>query len=197
MRDTRIAAQDGMRAAIERSGYYPGLVYDAVSSALGAEPVVSYVVTHDTLFDPGMEVRRHMTVLALTPTRLVYSHTDESPAEPGDADSRPQAETSTEAVRFSQISSVAVTRVVPDPASYVPGATMPSEVVLTIGWNVLSHIELEPAHCGDESCEADHGYTGTMTADDLTMRVSEGADGEDAVRQVLGFAQALSEATST
>jgi hypothetical protein len=197
MRDTRIAAQDGMRAAIERSGYYPGLVFDAVSSALGAEPVVSYVVTHDTLFDPGMEVRRHMTVLALTPTRLVYSHTDESPAEPGDAESRPQAETSTEAVRFSQISSVAVTRVVPDPASYVPGATMPSEVVLTIGWNVLSHIELEPAHCGDESCEADHGYTGTMTADDLTMRVSEGADGEDAVRQVLAFAQALSEATST
>ena len=197
MRDTRIAAQDGMRAAIERSGYYPGLVFDAVSSALGAEPVVSFVVTHDTLFDPGMEVRRHMTVLALTPTRLVYSHTDESPAEPGDAESRPQAETSTEAVRFSQISSVAVTRVVPDPASYVPGTTMPSEVVLTIGWNVLSHIELEPAHCGDESCEADHGYTGTMTADDLTMRVSEGADGEDAVRQVLAFAQALSEATST
>jgi hypothetical protein len=197
MRDTRIAAQDGMRAAIERSGYYPGLVYDAVSSALGPEPVVSYLVTHDTLFDPGMEVRRHMTVLALTPTRLVYSHTDESPAEPGDAESRPQAETSTEAVRFSQISSVAVTRVVPDPASYVPGSTMPSEVVLTIGWNVLSHIELEPAHCGDESCEADHGYTGTMTADDLTMRVSEGADGEDAVRQVLAFAQALSEATST
>jgi hypothetical protein len=185
-----------MRAAIERSGYYPGLVFDAVSSALGPEPVVSYVVHHDALFDPGMEVRRHMTVLALTPTRLVFSHTDESPAEPGDSDSRPQAETSTEAVRFAQIQSVAVTRVIPDPASYVSGTTMPSEVVLTIGWNVLSHIELEPAHCGDDSCEADHGYTGTVTADDLTMRVSEAADGEDAVRQVLAFAQALSEATS-
>jgi Family of unknown function (DUF5998) len=195
MRDTRIPA-GGMRAAIERSGYYPGLVFDAVSSALGGEPVVSYVVTHDALFDPGMEVRRHMTVLALTPTRLVYSHTDESPAEAGDEESRPQAETSTEAVRFSQISSVAVTRVIPDPATYVPGTTMPSEVVLTIGWNVLSHIELEPAHCGDDSCEADHGYTGTVTADDLTMRVSEAADGQDAVRQVLAFAQALSEATS-
>jgi Family of unknown function (DUF5998) len=195
MRDTKLA-DGGMRAAIERSGYYPGVVFDAVSSALGAEPVVSYVVHHDALFDPGMEVRRHMTVLALTPTRLVFSHTDESPAEAGDEDSRPQAETSTEAVRFTQIQSVAVTRVIPDPASYVSGTTMPSEVVLTIGWNVLSHIELEPAHCGDDSCEADHGYTGTMTADDLTMRVSEAADGEDAVRQVLAFAQALSEATS-
>jgi hypothetical protein len=86
--------------------------------------------------------------------------------------------------------------VVPDPASYVPGVTMPTEVVLTIGWNVLSHVELEPAHCGDENCEADHGYTGTITADDLTMRVSEAADGEEAVRQVLAFAVALTEATT-
>jgi len=194
MSDTRVAA-DGMRAAIERSGYYPGLVYDAVSSALGAEPVVSYVVQSDALFDPGMEVRRHMTVLALTPTRLVYSHTDESPADLAEEDSRPQAETSTEAVRFANIASVAVTRVIPDPARYVPGATMPSEVVLTIGWNVLAHIELEPAHCGDENCEADHGYSGTLTSDDLTLRVSEAADGEDAVRQVLAFARALSEVT--
>ncbi len=193
MRDTRASA-GGLRSAIERSGYYPGVVADAVSAALGHEPVVSYFVLHDALFDPGMEVRRHMTVLVLTPSRLVYSHTDEHPAD--DADSRPQAETSTEAVRFAQISSVAVTRLVPDPASYVPGVTMPAEVVLTIGWNVLSHLELEPAHCGDESCEADHGYTGTITADDLAIRVSEAADGEDAVRQVLAFGQALSEATS-
>jgi hypothetical protein len=86
--------------------------------------------------------------------------------------------------------------VVPDPATYVPGVTMPSEVILTIGWNVLSHVELEPAHCGDESCEADHGYLGTITADDLTLRISEAADGEDAVRQVLKFATALNDATA-
>ncbi|HWG61443.1 MAG TPA: DUF5998 family protein [Streptosporangiaceae bacterium] len=193
MRQTSTTAL-GLRSAIERSGYYPGLVADAVFSALGPETPVSYVVQNDALFDPAMEVRRHMTVLVLTPTRLLYSHTDENPGdEPG---ARPQAETSTEAVRFSRISSVAVTRVVPDPASYLPGVTMPTEVVLTIGWNVLSHVELEPAHCGDENCEADHGYTGTITADDLTMRVSEAADGEEAIRQVLDFAGALSEATT-
>ena len=192
MRDTRVTADD-LRAAIERTGYYPGLVTDAVWSSLGAEPVTAYVVTHDAIFDPGMEVRRHITVLALTPTRLIYSHTDEHPAE--EPEGRPQAETSTEAVRFSRVSSVALTRVVPDPASYVAGVTMPSEVVLTIGWNVLSHVELEPAHCGDENCEADHGYMGTITADDLTLRMSEAADGEDQVRQVLSFAAALSDAT--
>ena len=176
------------------AGYYPGLVTDAVWESLGAEPVTAYVVTHDAIFDPGMEVRRHITVLALTPTRLIYSHTDEHPPE--EPDGRPQAETSTEAVRFSRVSSVALTRVVPDPASYVAGVTMPSEVVLTIGWNVLSHVELEPAHCGDENCEADHGYMGTITADDLTLRMSEAADGEDGVRQVMSFASALSDATA-
>ena len=193
MRETRVTADD-LRAAIERTGYYPGLVTDAVWESLGAEPVTAYVVTHDAIFDPGMEVRRHITVLALTPTRLIYSHTDEHPPE--EPDGRPQAETSTEAVRFSRVSSVALTRVVPDPSSYVAGVTMPSEVVLTIGWNVLSHVELEPAHCGDENCEADHGYMGTITADDLTLRMSEAADGEDGVRQVMSFASALSDATA-
>lgn len=193
MSDTKA---DDLQSAIERTGYYPGLVYDAVASAVGAEPVVSFVVHHDAGFDPGMEMRRHITVMALTPSRLVYSHTDEYPADETQPGSRPQAETSTEAVRHSRISSVALTRVIPDPARYLPGATTPTEVVLTIGWNVLAHIEIEPAHCGDESCDADHGYAGTLTADDLTVRVSSAADGPEAVQQVVSFAAALAEATS-
>jgi hypothetical protein len=185
---------EGLRSAIERSGYYPGLITDAVGDAIGREPVTAFVVHHDAIFDPGMEVRRHMTVLALTPTRLIYSHTDEHPPEEPDTSTR--ADTHTEAVRFSRVSSVSLTRIVPDPASYVPGVTLPSEVIMTIGWNAMSHLELEPAHCGDSTCEADHGYVGTITADDLTMRLSEAADGEDGVRQVLAFVAALSEATA-
>src|SRR5689334_24593677 len=103
MRETRVLT-DGLRSAIERSGYYPGLVSDAVASALGSEPVTAYVVHHDAIFGPGLEVRRHMTVLALTPTRLVYSHTDEQPAE--GSGSRPRAESSREPVRFGQLWSV-------------------------------------------------------------------------------------------
>ena len=95
MTETRVMTED-LRAAIERSGYYPGLVTDAVASALGPEPVTAFFAHHDAIFDPGMEVRRHMTVLALTPTRLVYSHTDEHPAD--DPQSRPRAETSTEEI---------------------------------------------------------------------------------------------------
>jgi Family of unknown function (DUF5998) len=193
MRETRVMTE-GLRAAIERSGYYPALITDAVSDAVGPEPVTAFVVHHDAIFDPGMGVRRHMTVLALTPTRLIYSHTDEHPPE--DADATPRAETSTEAIRFSRVSSVSLTRIIPDPQSYKAGVTLPSEVIMTIGWNVVSHLEIEPAHCGDSSCEADHGYVGTITADDLTLRLSEAADGEEGVRQVLAFTAALSEATA-
>ncbi|MEV4252637.1 DUF5998 family protein [Spirillospora sp. NPDC049652] len=192
MRETRATAH-GLRTAIERSGYYPGLVADAVESAIGDERVAAYVVHHEAAFDPAMEVRRHVTVLALTATRLLLCHTDEHP--PGDGMARPHASTTTEAVKLDGVQSVALTRVVPDPEAYVPGMP-PSEVVLTIGWGAIAHIDLEPATCGDENCEADHGYTGSVTADDLSLRVSEAADGSDAVTQVLAFAEALSAATA-
>lgn len=192
MRETRISAA-GLREAIERSGYYPDLVTDAVESALGKETVAAFVVHHEATFDPAMEVRRHVTVLVLTAGRLLVCHTDEHPEVEGVSASH--ASTTTEAVRLSRIQSVAVTRVVPDPASYVPGVA-PTEVTLTIGWGAISHVDLEPATCGDENCEADHGYTGAITADDLSLRVSEAADGPEAVSHVLAFAKSLSEATA-
>src|SRR5690606_18158966 len=192
MRETPVSAA-GMREAIERCGYYPDLVADAVDSALAGEEVLAYVVHHEATFDPGMEVRRHVTVLALSPTRLIVCHTAEQP--PAEGIPTPYAPTTTEAVQLSKSQSVAVTRVVPDPASYVPGVVRPSEVTLTIGWGAISHVDLEPASCGDENCEADHGYTGAITADDLSLRVSEAADGPEAVANVLAFAKALSEAT--
>lgn len=57
MRETR-ATVSGLRTAIERSGYYPALVADAVESAVGDEHVTAYVVHHEATFDPAMEVRR-------------------------------------------------------------------------------------------------------------------------------------------
>jgi hypothetical protein len=68
--------------------------------------------------------------------------------------------------------------------------------VLTIGWGAVSRIDLEPATCGDPQCEADHGYSGTASNDDLSVRVSEVADGADVVRQVLAFAAELAQATA-
>lgn len=183
----------GLRAAIERSGYYPALVAEAVEAAVGGEPVASYLVHQETTFDAN-EVRRHVTVLVLTGTRFIVSHTDEQAAD-GTSPS-PYATTSTESVKLDRIASVVLSRVVANPESYTPG-TLPREVVLTIGWGAVSRIDMEPATCGDPNCEADHGYTGSTTADDLSLRVSEAGDGPETVRQALVFAQALSEATVT
>ena len=48
-----------------------------------------------------------------------------------------------------------------------------------------------PAHCGDPECDADHGYSGTFAADDLTVRMSVAADGADNVARLVTFATAL------
>jgi hypothetical protein len=181
-----------LRADIERSGYYPELVSDTLDTALAGESVLSYVVHHEATFDHD-ELRRHVTVLALTPTRLIVGHTDEHPAD--ETSTSPYATASTEAVRIERIDSVVVTRVAADAAKHRRGAPV-REVVLTIGWGAVSRIDLEPASCGDPNCDADHGYTGTASNDDLALRVSEAADGAEVVAQTLTFAAALSQATA-
>ena len=80
------------------------------------------------------------------------------------------------------------------PATYTPG-TLPREVVLTIGWGAVQRLDLEPAGSSDPNCDADHVYTGSATADDLSLRVSEAGDSPETVAQALVFARALSEAT--
>jgi hypothetical protein len=167
-------------------------VSDTLDTALASEPVVSYVVHHEATFDHD-ELRRHVTVLALTPTRLIVGHTDEHPAD--ETSPTAYASASTEAVRLERIDSVVVTRVAANAAAHQRGAPV-REAVLTIGWGAVSRIDLEPASCGDPHCEADHGYTGTASNDDLALRVSEAADGAPVVAQILEFAAALSQATA-
>ena len=183
------ATLDGLRADVQRAGYYPDLVLEAVQSAVAGEPLESYVVHQETTFD-AEEVRRHVTVLVLTPTRLVVGHTDDH-VEPGST--TPVATTSTESVPISRIASVVVTRAVPDPAAKRRAT---AEVTVTVGWGAVARLDLEPAGCADADCDADHGYTGTATADDLSLRVSAAAEGADAVRRALDFAAALSLATA-
>ena len=188
MADTTLA---GLRAAIEHAGYYPDLVADTIDSALAGEPAEAFVVHQETTFDSD-EVRRHITVLVLTPTRLVLGHADDRPAD--QLTPAPYVTASTEAVPLSAVRSVVVNRVVTDPGRYAGGR--PQEVTVTIGWGAVSRLDLEPATCGDPDCDADHGYTGTASADDIALRVSEAAEGVDAVDRLLTFAAALSRATA-
>jgi len=181
--------------AIEKSGYYPDVVSDAVSAAVAGELVDSFLVHHEPTIERD-EVRRHATVVVLTPSRLILAHTDEH--APDDLLPAPYTSTSTEAVTLSAVRSVVVNRMVANPASYV-GNPIPapgcSEAVVTIGWGGIGRIDLEPAACTDVDCDADHGYTGVIASDDFSIRVSAAADGEDAVASLLSFAESLSART--
>ena len=40
-----------LRESIERTGYYPDVVQDVMDNALGREPVLDFIVQHETTFD--------------------------------------------------------------------------------------------------------------------------------------------------
>jgi hypothetical protein len=186
---------------IEAAGYYPALVADVVESAVAGGEVVSHLVHQETTFDHDT-VRRHITVLALTATRLVVAHADDhvpedDHGEPDEAD--PQltptatATATSECVPLSAVRGVMLTHVVASPATYEPGS-LGRELTLTLGWGAVSRVDMIPASCGDPNCEADHGYEGTVTTDDIGLRISADADGEPALAQALAFARTLSAA---
>jgi hypothetical protein len=206
--DTRRELPADLRADLEHAGYYPDLVADVLDVAVADEPVVAHLVHAETTFDSDA-VRRHVTAMVLTATRLVVAHADDhGPDEPDDGGApaataapgrggvpEPVATAATESVPLRAVRSVVVNHVVPRPERYRRGAGS-RDLTLTIGWGAVSRLDLEPATCGDPGCEADHGYTGTASADDISLRVSADADGDRAVRRALAFARALSSATA-
>ena len=198
MESTRRFAQDGLpeelTEAITRAGYYPALVGDVVLAAVGPDPIQTHLVHQETTFDHDV-IRRHITVLVLTGTRLVIAHADDHPDEhpvaPGnDTD---VATATTESVPLSAVRGVMLTHVVPDPQHYRSGQ-LGREITLTIGWGAVNRLDLLPATCGDPSCEADHGFEGTVSSDDISLRISADADGPSALQAALEFARELSTA---
>ena len=178
-----------LRKAIDRTGYYPEVVADAVENAVAGEQVVSFFVHHEPTFEND-EVRRHQSVVVLTPSRLILAHTDEHTGD--DLLPEPYTSTSTEAVSLTAVKSVVVTRMTANPTR---GPQPPAEAVMTIGWGGVSRLDLEPAGCSDPECDADHGYTGVLASDDFSLRVSSAADGRDEVDGLLSFAASLSART--
>ena len=195
MRHTRGVASrqlDALSKDIERAGYYPEIVSDVLEIALAGQEVVSHLVHAETVFDRS-EVRRHVTALVLTPTRLIVGHVDDMPTDHPEIP--PAAAATTEVVSLDQIRAVGITHGIADPDHYRSG-TSATEVTLAVTWGAVSRIELEPAVCPDPQCDADHGYTGNVIPDDLVVRVSEAAEGPAAVEAAVQFAMALSRATS-
>lgn len=186
-----------LREQIDACGYFPEFVADSVAMALGDEEVVDHLVHHEATFSLE-QISRHLTVVVLTPTRLLVTHTDDGPTTDGNGRPMPvgHAVTSSEAIPLTAITAVAMSRVVSAPEKY--GRTRADSMVegwLTVNWGTMRRVDLEPAGCADPNCEADHGYTGTVVGDDITIRMSPAADGPDSVANLVRFGTSLQRAT--
>jgi hypothetical protein len=179
-----------LAAEIHACGYFPDLVAETVAMCLGQEEAVAHLVHHEATFNHD-EIQRHLSVLVLTDRRLLVSHTDEN-AEHGKPS---QALTTTEAVPLGKISSVALSQVVSHPERHGVRRAVVDETWLAISWGTMRRVDLEPAQCADPNCEADHGLTGMIAGEDLTVRISAAGDGPEKVQQLIGFATALQQAT--
>lgn len=170
---------------IELCGFYPQFVSESLEMAIGGSAVHAHVVHHEATFAHA-EVHRHLTALVLTDERLIVAHVDENPAE-----KVPQAISSVEVTPVRDISSVVLTRVMERPDEVRRPGPQLFETWLTISWGTVSRLDLEPAGCPDPECIADHGYTGTRTGEDLTMRMSRAADGVENATNLVTFASTL------
>jgi hypothetical protein len=177
-------------AEIQACRYFPELIADTVAMCLGAEQPLAHLVHQEATFNRD-EIQRHLTVLVLTPTRLLVCHTDEN-GEPGVP---AQALTTSESVGLGKITSVALSQVVTNAERYGSRKANITETWLAIAWGTMRRIDLEPTQCPDPNCEADHGLSGMIAAEDLTVRISTAADGPDKVQQLLSFATALQQVT--
>ena len=182
------ATRKDLRSEIEAAGYFPDLVEDAIVLAVGEEELVDFVVHHEPTFNHD-EIHRHVTILALTPTRLIVGHTDDHPAEPPGTGT--YAAASTESLALTKINTVVLTKVVAQPEAYRAGSEAVNETWLSVNWGAVRRLDLEPASCNDPECDADHGFTGALVGDDLTVRVSAAIDGAERVARLVHFATSL------
>ena len=180
-------AGSGLGASLVRAGFYPELVAHAIATELDGRAPRAHLVHVDTHFDYD-EIHRHITVLVLADDVLLAVHLDDHAADP--AGEAVLAQVSTELVPLRAIASVVLTTGYADPARFRPSDPV-AEMTIGVQWAGGQRLDLEPAGCADPQCEADHGYTGTATREDLVIRVAADAEGQVAVDNALAFARAL------
>lgn len=175
-----------LAAQIQDCGFFPQLVSDSVLTCLGTERIDAFLVHHEATF-ASQNIGRHLSVLVLTPTRLVVCHTDEH-----SDDEHPQtAITSSESVPLRLLGTVSLTKVIQHPENFDAADASVVETWLSLNWQGNRRIDVEPARCPDPACEADHGYMGSIIAEDMVIRMSPAADGKANVNRLIEFATAV------
>ncbi|MDR1118039.1 MAG: DUF5998 family protein [Bifidobacteriaceae bacterium] len=180
-----------LRKQLQAVGYFPAILGDVIDLALAGQAPVAFYVHPDVAFGPGT-IGRHLSVLALTPSRLIVIHADDhSEDEYGPA----AVAVSTEAVRLKEIKSVAVSQIFDQPDSY-QGGVPPRVIQLAVSWGGAHTVETEPAGCADPDCELDHGYSGAIASEDVSVAVTASLLGDEAAVRLSEFARRLSAAAA-
>ncbi|WP_298746594.1 DUF5998 family protein [uncultured Serinicoccus sp.] len=186
VRRVRSPLPDSLVADIDAAGYLPAVVHDVVVTAVGKDHVVTHLVHDETTFDE-MAVRNHLTVLVLTERRLVIAHADDHEGPEGQR----MATATSETVPLRAVRGVMLTHTLVDPEHY-DGSLAGRGITLTLGWGAVARVDLLPAVCDDPQCEGDHGYEGTVSSDDLSLRIAAEAHGVERLEQALIFSSELS-----
>lgn len=182
-----LSAAEALTRDIQQAGFYPELVLDTVDEALAGLVPTSHLVQVETHFDQN-EVHRHITVLVLAGQMLLVAHLDDQNLD--ESGQQVLAHVSVETLHVSRIRTLTISYTYPQPQHYQAGSPV-SEVSMLIAWTGSQRLDVQPADCPDPACDADHGYTGMGPREDMLLRVSAPADGEEATAQARSFARAL------
>ncbi|MFC9933174.1 DUF5998 family protein [Glutamicibacter sp. NPDC127525] len=174
-----------------RAGFYPQMVQDVLAEAMMGQPVLDHYVHLETHFD-HTEVHRHITVMVMSEKVLFIVHVDDQQLDDHGKDV--MAQVSVEMISLARIASVTTSYVYHQPQHY-SAADPVKELTFGLSWNGTKRIDLAPAACADPQCDADHGLNGTSQPEDLVIRVSAEADGQQAVNKAREFAVRLRLAT--
>ncbi|WP_035810447.1 MULTISPECIES: DUF5998 family protein, partial [Micrococcales] len=177
---------------IVNAGFYPQLVNDVVWDALDEQIPSSHLVHLETHFDQT-EVHRHITVVALAGEIVQITHVDDQTLD--EDGQQIVAHVSTETVPIRNLTSVTLSYAYRQPQNYT-SETPAAEVTLMMSWTGSHRLDLQPAGCADPQCEADHGYTGVAAREDVVLRISAEADGQQAVQDAKEFARSLRRANT-
>lgn len=166
---------------IERSGFYPNLVASALRRALGGvEPEVSLCQTHTDFDHSG--VFRHVSIAALSHRCIILVHADE--IDEG------VAEVSTSTHPLSQMGSFAVRELWSQPSSEDPQL---DELLISLDVGAMRRLDIDPAHCDDPQCRAEHGFSGIEGPAEIAMRISRAADGAEELADAYRFLEVLTQ----
>ncbi|WP_165218034.1 DUF5998 family protein [Schaalia sp. ZJ1691] len=172
---------------IEHAGFYPKLAARALRRALGGEEPLATVCQLDAAFDRG-SMFRHLTIASLTRSVLVHLHIDE--LEDG------RAGVATGIYSIDQIRAMSTFEAVESPEVLGTDEKV-TELSVSIDMGGIRRTDIEPLQCDDPQCLGDHGYSAQTVPDDLSLRISAAADGEDVLAEAKHFVNELTALVGT